>query len=156
MVIRHGIARISGHFCPFYIWMGKRVPSFHKSFWFTCLPTYNRGSFALFSLFPFNNDNNGQWLARMSSFLERQRNTQASSTELKGDAAGEIILTSSYEPYSVVGFDVTEATRLGLKRGRFVKIAPDDTGKLPLVHGPRLNWCWFQVVTTPPPASLSR
>ena len=47
---------------------------------------------------------------------------------MSGDDAARLIISSTYEPYDVVGFDEIEAKRLGMQAGRRVAIAPDDSG----------------------------
>jgi len=76
-----------------------------------------------------NFPNTVKWLAHVSNFIERGRASQAATQSITGDQAVAIILSSASEPYDVVGFDVNEAARLGLKLNNRVKIAPDDTGK---------------------------
>lgn len=65
----------------------------------------------------------------MTEFIKKQQASQRAPTKLHGHDAAKKIVSSTYEPYDVVGFDKTEASRLGVAMGDVVKIAPDDTGK---------------------------
>jgi len=49
-------------------------------------------------------------------------------TKITGTDAAELIISSTFESYDVVGFDFVQATKLGVKAGDTVAIAPDDTG----------------------------
>ncbi|KAJ6461137.1 hypothetical protein C8R47DRAFT_1159835 [Mycena vitilis] len=69
-----------------------------------------------------------KWLARMTAHLEKLREAQASITELSGEDAAARIAGAPSEPYSVVGFDVREGDRLGLKSGDQVAVGRDDSG----------------------------
>ncbi|RDB22647.1 hypothetical protein Hypma_010238 [Hypsizygus marmoreus] len=73
--------------------------------------------------------NSLRWLAAVSTFLDKKRATQSAAQPIDGDQAAATIITSAFEPYDVVGFDVTEARRLGVKVGEMVQVAPDDTGR---------------------------
>lgn len=65
----------------------------------------------------------------MSAFLEDKKNNQPAAQTLKGADAAELIVGSAYESLSIVGFNTTEAERLGLKQGDEVRVAPEDTGE---------------------------
>ncbi|KAF8897500.1 hypothetical protein BD779DRAFT_382010 [Infundibulicybe gibba] len=69
------------------------------------------------------------WIKRMTRFLEQRKATQEAPQRLTGDAAASFIVSSQFEPYSVVGFDTLEATRLTLKAGEMIQVYPDDTGR---------------------------
>ncbi|GLB33770.1 putative glutathione S-transferase, N-terminal domain [Lyophyllum shimeji] len=73
--------------------------------------------------------NTAKWLARVSTFIEGKRASQAAPQPITGDQAAATIMSSAFESYDVVGFDANEAGRLGLKLHDQVQIAPDDTGK---------------------------
>jgi hypothetical protein len=65
----------------------------------------------------------------MSSFLaEKKQSGSGSHTDIQAVEAGQLIVSSSYEP--AIGFDEDEARVLGLIQGADVLIAPDDTGKM--------------------------
>jgi len=49
--------------------------------------------------------------------------------KLDGESAAKMIIASDYESYDNVGFDEVEASRLGLKVGDAVQVAPEDTGR---------------------------
>ncbi|KAF9055110.1 hypothetical protein BDZ89DRAFT_1106980 [Hymenopellis radicata] len=69
-----------------------------------------------------------QWLARMSEYLDSGKST-LSVSKIKGDEAARRIASAAREDYSVLGFDLVEAMRLGLKEGDIVQVAPNDTGR---------------------------
>ncbi|KAG5646610.1 hypothetical protein DXG03_002914 [Asterophora parasitica] len=58
-----------------------------------------------------------------------KRGSQPVPKRVTGEEAAASIVSSSYEPYDVVGFNVPEAARLSLKLNDQVQIAPDDTGR---------------------------
>jgi formylmethanofuran dehydrogenase subunit D len=70
-----------------------------------------------------------QWLARVTAFLESKKNDVIPGL-LDGNSAAEQIACSAYEPLSIVGFNTTEAERLGVQEGDEIKVAPEDTGDL--------------------------
>jgi hypothetical protein len=64
----------------------------------------------------------------MSDLLtEKRKDGSGRYTEVKGDQAGQIIVSSSYGPS--VNFDAKEAQVFGLSQGVKVLVAPDDTGE---------------------------
>lgn len=65
----------------------------------------------------------------MTEFIKKQQASQRAPAKLHGLDAANKIVSSTYEPYNVVGFDKTEASRLGVAMGEVVQIAPNDTGK---------------------------
>jgi len=69
-----------------------------------------------------------QWLDRLSKFF-KEHASQNVSTVLSGIEAAKKITSSTHESYDVVGFDATEASRLGVSAGGIVQIAPEDTGR---------------------------
>lgn len=64
----------------------------------------------------------------MSWFIEKKRQTQSAPKKLSGADAASLIVSSKFETYGTVGFDNTQAERIGLKLGVVVHIFPDDTG----------------------------
>jgi hypothetical protein len=65
----------------------------------------------------------------MTKFLESKKTSQfMTPTKITGTDAAELIISSTFESYDVVGFDFVQATKLGVKAGDTVAIAPDDTG----------------------------
>ena len=70
-----------------------------------------------------------QWIDRLNEFIKEQQASQRAPAKLHGLDAANKIVSSTYEPYDVVGFDKIEASRLRVAMGDVVKIAPDDTGK---------------------------
>lgn len=48
---------------------------------------------------------------------------------IKGEDAAKTVTSSDHESYDVIGFDETEASRLGVSVRDSVQVAPDDTGK---------------------------
>jgi len=71
-----------------------------------------------------------QWVTRMTKFLESKKTSQfMTPTKITGTDAAELIISSTFESYDVVGFDFVQATKLGVKAGDTVAIAPDDTGR---------------------------
>lgn len=70
-----------------------------------------------------------QWIDRMTEFIKEQQASQRAPAKLHGLDAANKIISSSYEPYDVVGFDQVEASHLGVVLGDMVKIAPEDTGR---------------------------
>ncbi|KAJ3510619.1 hypothetical protein NLJ89_g4566 [Agrocybe chaxingu] len=75
-----------------------------------------------------------KWLDRMNDFLKKQRASQKVPTKLHGADAASRIVSGSHESYDIVGFEALEASRLGVKLGDIVQIAPEDTGKLILIQ----------------------
>jgi len=75
----------------------------------------------------------------MTEFIKKQQASQRAPAKLHGHDAANKIVSSTYEPYDVVGFDKTEASRLGVAMGDVVKIAPDDTGKYLTFPGSRVD-----------------
>ncbi|KAG6919404.1 hypothetical protein DXG01_006287 [Tephrocybe rancida] len=70
------------------------------------------------------------WLADISNHLEGERGNMPAPQAITGDLAAESIVSSTHEPYDVVGFDVQEAGRLGFNLFDRVQVAPDDSGML--------------------------
>jgi hypothetical protein len=69
-----------------------------------------------------------QWLDRMSVLLsEKGKSGSGKYTNISGEDAGRLIVSSSYEP--AVEFDVQEAQTFGLSRRDTVLVTPDDTGQ---------------------------
>lgn len=69
-----------------------------------------------------------KWLDRFSALLAAQKSRRPAPASLIGDEAYDIILSSEFESLEVVGFDVREATHLGVQKNDFVLITPTDTG----------------------------
>ncbi|KAF9075873.1 hypothetical protein BDP27DRAFT_1415033 [Rhodocollybia butyracea] len=69
-----------------------------------------------------------KWLDRMRKFLQTTQKDLLPPTPLSAVDAADVISNSPHEPYEVVGFDVTEASRLNIKQGQTVSIVPDDAG----------------------------
>ena len=65
--------------------------------------------------------------------LKAKRKDSGAPTNITGAVAGEAIVSSDFEAYSVVGFDAQEGQRLRVQLGDTVRIAPEDTGD---VHKP--------------------
>ncbi|KAJ3571432.1 hypothetical protein NP233_g3763 [Leucocoprinus birnbaumii] len=76
-----------------------------------------------------------KWLSRVSAFLENKKRNSQAPVLIKGEEAADKISKSNHEPLSIVGFNSTEAGRLGLKQGDKVKVAPEDTGRAFLTVG---------------------
>jgi len=74
-----------------------------------------------------------EWLARLTAYLERLKQSQPAVPVIKGNDAAAKIAAAPFEPYDVVGFDEREASRLGLKADDQVSVAPDDGRHLPTV-----------------------
>ncbi|PPQ94960.1 hypothetical protein CVT25_003932 [Psilocybe cyanescens] len=70
-----------------------------------------------------------QWLDRLSSEIKNKRKSQSPPTKLSGLDAANKIVSANYEPYNVVGFDITEASRLRVSLGDMVRVAPEDTAR---------------------------
>ncbi|KAK7035798.1 glutathione s-transferase [Favolaschia claudopus] len=70
-----------------------------------------------------------EWLARLSAYLGRLKQHRTQVPVITGKDAAARIAAATFEPYDVVGFDVLEGSRLGLKAGDRVSIAPDDSAK---------------------------
>ncbi|KAJ6484989.1 hypothetical protein C8R47DRAFT_1130413 [Mycena vitilis] len=70
-----------------------------------------------------------QWLARLTSYLDRIKQQRPAVPKISGKDAAAHIVAAPFEPYNVVGFDTREGERLGLKAGDEVSVAPDDTGR---------------------------
>ncbi|KAF8915912.1 hypothetical protein CPB85DRAFT_1292377 [Mucidula mucida] len=69
-----------------------------------------------------------KWLSRTTEYLSNLKST-LSVTKITGDEAAKRIASGTHEDYFVVGFDLVEAMRLGLKDGEIVQVTPDDTGR---------------------------
>lgn len=52
----------------------------------------------------------------------------ATTSDISGDEAAQLISSSAYESYNVVGFDDIEGKRLGVQAGKLVAVAPEDSG----------------------------
>ncbi|KAH9483070.1 hypothetical protein JR316_0005170 [Psilocybe cubensis] len=70
-----------------------------------------------------------QWLDRLSAQIKKERKSQSPPTKLSGTEAANKIVSAAYEPYNVVGFDATEASRLCVSLEDTVQVAPEDTGR---------------------------
>jgi glutathione S-transferase len=70
-----------------------------------------------------------QWLDRLTKLIKKHRQSQNPPAKLKGEDAATKITSSIHESYDVVGFDTTEASRLGFAIGDTVQVAPEDTGR---------------------------
>jgi hypothetical protein len=70
-----------------------------------------------------------QWLDRLTDLLKKQKASQNAPNILNGEDAANKIFASTHESYETVGFDNTEASRLGISVGDTVQIAPEDTGR---------------------------
>lgn len=60
--------------------------------------------------------------------LKAKRKEQGAPAKITGAVAGDAIVSSDFEAYSVVGFDAQEGQRLRVQLGDTVRIAPEDTG----------------------------
>lgn len=70
------------------------------------------------------------WLGRLTHVLSQKiREGSASFQTISGKSAAELIGSADHESPSVVGFNETEASRLGLSLGLSVNVAPDDSGQ---------------------------
>jgi hypothetical protein len=69
----------------------------------------------------------------MSAFLENKKRYQAVPIVVKGEDAADQIGSLAHESLSIVGFNTTEAERLGLEKGDDIKVAPEDTGNSSLI-----------------------
>ncbi|KAJ6552763.1 hypothetical protein B0H19DRAFT_995226 [Mycena capillaripes] len=67
-----------------------------------------------------------EWFARMTGHLDHLKQSQPPVPQLSGEEAAARIAAASFEPYSVVGFDVCEGDRLGLKAGDEVSVGHDS------------------------------
>ncbi|KIY73763.1 hypothetical protein CYLTODRAFT_193631 [Cylindrobasidium torrendii FP15055 ss-10] len=76
-----------------------------------------------------------KWMQRLNNAFDDLRKT-VKTPKISGEDAAKTIASSSREDEAVVGFDTTEANRLGLKRGDIVDIAPQDTGRKNFTTGP--------------------
>jgi hypothetical protein len=66
-------------------------------------------------------------MERMASVI-KAKNTPPIFKNTSGTEAAKLIVSSPFESYDVVGFDVLEANRLNVKHNTLVSIAPEDTG----------------------------
>lgn len=73
------------------------------------------------------------WISRMSTYLDTRQKSHAAFEEMTGEEAAKITSSSTHEQQDVVGFDETEAGRLGIHMGDTVLITPQDSGKVPTV-----------------------
>ncbi|KAJ6552750.1 hypothetical protein B0H19DRAFT_1377580 [Mycena capillaripes] len=69
-----------------------------------------------------------EWFAGMTGHLDHLKQSQPPVSQVTGEEAAARIAAASFEPYSVVGFDVCEGDRLGLKAGDEVSVGRDDSG----------------------------
>ncbi|KAG5637784.1 hypothetical protein H0H81_003285, partial [Sphagnurus paluster] len=69
-----------------------------------------------------------KWISKTSDYIEHIRATQPPVCEVAGNQAAASIAASPFEPYDVVGFNTSEAERLGIKLNDQVQVAPEDTG----------------------------
>lgn len=70
----------------------------------------------------------------MAAFIKDIREANAADiTTIKGDKAAEFIAKSGNVHVEEVQFDEAEASRLGLKLGDYVAIAPEDNGAILLI-----------------------
>ncbi|ESK97607.1 glutathione s-transferase [Moniliophthora roreri MCA 2997] len=69
-----------------------------------------------------------KWLDRLSSRIS-EANKKNAPQRISGDEAAKLIASAPFEPYNVVGFDSTEAQRLGLQSGQTISVTPDDNGR---------------------------
>ena len=60
--------------------------------------------------------------------IEAEKANVASVENITGVDAAKVICSSKYEDVKTLGFDATEASRLGLKQGEVVSVVPADTG----------------------------
>ncbi|KAJ7179992.1 hypothetical protein C8R43DRAFT_971342 [Mycena crocata] len=74
-----------------------------------------------------------EWLARLTAYLGRLKQTQPVVAKITGKEAAASIVAAPYEPYVVVGFDAIEAARLGLNVGDEISVASDQGRKFPTI-----------------------
>ncbi|KAG2013703.1 hypothetical protein CC2G_010583 [Coprinopsis cinerea AmutBmut pab1-1] len=67
-----------------------------------------------------------KWLSALTAYL---KDHHQKPTVINGAEAGNLVFSSPHEGYSIVGFDTTEAQRLGVKLNDVVSVTPDDTGR---------------------------
>ncbi|KAM5545536.1 hypothetical protein V8D89_000574 [Ganoderma adspersum] len=74
------------------------------------------------------------WIARMSAWIAKENAAHNPVLgSLSGERAAELITSSVSVDLNVVGFDAVEASRLKVKLGDVVSVAPADNGKVPTV-----------------------
>lgn len=70
-----------------------------------------------------------KWLWRFYTFIDHKRRQHGTPKLLTAEQAATIIMSSSYQPLDIVGFDSVDASRINVKKGDNVSITPTDTGK---------------------------
>ncbi|KAI0368075.1 hypothetical protein BV20DRAFT_999229 [Pilatotrama ljubarskyi] len=74
------------------------------------------------------------WITRTSEYIAKVGSQQKTVLDnISGAQAAEIIHASVSEDPRTVGFDETEAARLGIKQHQYVSVTPSDNGKIPTV-----------------------
>ncbi|KAI0353460.1 hypothetical protein OH77DRAFT_1457917 [Trametes cingulata] len=74
------------------------------------------------------------WITRTSEYIAKIGSQQKTVLDnISGARAAEIIHSSVWEDPKTVGFDETEAIRLGIKLHQVVSVTPSDNGKVPTV-----------------------
>lgn len=70
-----------------------------------------------------------QWISRMSAYIAKEGAAHKSVLDtLSGERAAELITSSVSADLNVVSFDAVEASRLKVKLGDVVSVAPTDNG----------------------------
>lgn len=70
-----------------------------------------------------------KWLERFSTLVDYKRRQYGAPKDLTGEQAAAVIMSSGYQPLDTIGFDLVDASRVKVKKGDTVLIAPTDTGK---------------------------
>ncbi|KAH9852892.1 hypothetical protein C2E23DRAFT_824073 [Lenzites betulinus] len=73
------------------------------------------------------------WIGRTAEYIAKAGPQKFVVGNISGADAANIITGSTLEDPKIIGFDETEAARLGLKQGEYVSVTPSDNGKVPTV-----------------------
>ena len=70
-----------------------------------------------------------KWLRRFYALLDHKRRQHSTPKVLTAEQAAAMIVSSSYQPLDIIGFDSVDASRINVQKGDTVSITPTDTGK---------------------------
>lgn len=72
-----------------------------------------------------------QWLKRTTKWVDEANKSQVAPFEkITGEEAAKLITSSTHEDEKALGFDATDAKRLGVKLGDTVGVMPTDNGNI--------------------------
>ena len=127
MVVQYGTAWPCRYNILFNLFLGAIIDCCRWSHSAWCIPFCN-----FCELIPWRQtepDLPFKWLRRFYTLLDYKRRQQSTPKVLTAEQAAAMIMSSSYQPLDIIGFDSVDASRINIQKGDTVSITPTDTGK---------------------------